>query len=138
MKGWAVARSGEVRPGEVRRLMAGRGGTELGSALQCCSWGWKGGGGRRKKGKEGEKRNGKRKKGKRKKRKERERSAQFAAAEVAATTAGPVEHARRSVGRQRAAWLWREATRTQNEERKQKDGTVIGTGVGTVGRRERF
>ena len=34
MKGWAVARSGEVRPGEVRRQMAGRGGTELGSAMR--------------------------------------------------------------------------------------------------------
>ena len=62
-----------------------------------------------------EKGKGKREKGKKKKRKGRELSARFAAAKVAATTAGPVEHARRSVGRQRAAWLWREATRTQNE-----------------------
>jgi len=93
-------------------------------------------GGRKKKR---EKEKGKKEKKKRKGRgKWRELSARFAAAEVAAATAGPVEHVRRSVGRQRAAWLWREATRTQNEERKQKDGTVIGTGVGTAGRRERF
>ena len=54
------------------------------------------------------------------------------------TTARPVEHAWRSVGRQHAACLWREAMRMQNEERKQRDWTVIGTGVGMVGRRERF
>ena len=73
--------------------------------------------GRRRKKEEG---GGKKKKKKEKKEREekRERKRERDAAEVAATTAGPVEHARRSVGRQRAAWLWREATRTQNEEKK--------------------
>ena len=95
-------------------------------------------GGRKKEKGKGKREKGKKRKEKGERERERELSARFAAAEVAATTVGSVEHARRSVGRQRAAWLWREATRMQNKERKQKDGTVIGTGVGTVDRRERF
>ena len=79
--------------------------------------------GRREKKRKGKREKEKGKKGKKRKEKgerERERvmSARFATAEVAVTTAGPVEHARRSVGRQRTAWLWREATRTQNKKRK--------------------
>jgi len=87
----------------------------------CCACGERREGRRRREGKN------KRKKKKRE-REKRGREREIAPAEFAAATAGPDEHARRSDGTQRVA----------RNEGEQGDGMVIGTGVGTADRRERF
>ena len=90
-----------------------------------------GAGRRKKEGEGGRKRKEEKEKGKKeKKRKRRDGGGEreSASAKLAAATAGPDEHARRSGSTQRVA----------RNEGEQGDGMVIGTGVGTADRRERF
>jgi len=87
----------------------------------------------RRRGEGGRKRKEEKEKGNKEKKKrkerwgERELSALFAAAEVAATTAGLVEHARQSVGRQRCVALaGSDAHAERGKETKRRDGNWYG------------
>ena len=104
--GWRVGRTGGAA-----------GGAMAGAERPCSCRAWEeGGGGRRKKREGGEKEKRKRKKEK-KKRKGREGKRELPARFAAA------------VGHARAATLGRSTTCARNE--KKRDGTGIGTGVGT-------